>query len=352
MSDVLIRVSGACGRMTLNRPHALNALTPEMVSLMKETMRAWASDPSVHFIVVDGAGDRGLCAGGDIRVLYNAVTSGDLNSATAFFWNEYRLNDSIARYPKPYVALMDGIVMGGGLGISAHGSHRVVTERSSLAMPETLIGFVPDVGGTYLLGTAPGEVGTYLGLTGNRVGAGDAIACNLADLMVPSSTLPALTEELERCSDAAAMQDCLQRYAVSASPGRTSVQRAWIDECFAADTMEKIFAALASHARPEAQSALSELMQRSPTSLKVTHRALRHAREVKDLASCLQQEYRIAHACVRGHDFMEGIRAAVIDKDRNPQWHPARLEDVTPLHVQHHFVEPPAGDLDLSPAVK
>ena len=163
MSDVVVRVAGACGRITLNRPRAINALTMEMVLTMSDALRSWARDSSVHFIVLDGAGERGLCAGGDIRAMYMAITGGDLALAANFFREEYELNYRIARYPKPYVALMDGIVMGGGIGVSSHGSHRIVTERSQLAMPETSIGFITDIGGTYLLGTAPGEAGVLSG---------------------------------------------------------------------------------------------------------------------------------------------------------------------------------------------
>jgi enoyl-CoA hydratase len=212
MSDVLVRVSGSCGRITLNRPRALNALTLEMVNIMHAALMTWAHDVSIQFVLVDGAGERGLCAGGDIRAMYNAVIADRRDLATDFFRNEYRLNYLISRYPKPYVALMDGIVMGGGIGISAHASHRIVTERSELAMPETAIGFVPDVGGTHLLGTAPDELGTYLALTGSRIGAADAVFCRLADTVVLSGDLLILTSHLEKCENLIAVDDAIRAY--------------------------------------------------------------------------------------------------------------------------------------------
>ncbi len=196
-ADVLLRTEGRAGFVTLNRPRALNALTHAMVLAVDEALTAWEHDPAVETVVIDGAGERGLCAGGDIRAIHDDARAG--GTASAAFWrDEYRLNARIARYPKPYVALMDGIVMGGGVGISAHGSHRVVTERSRVAMPETGIGFVPDVGGTYLLGRAPGELGTHLALTGTPVGAADAILAGLADRYVPAAGLPALADDLTR----------------------------------------------------------------------------------------------------------------------------------------------------------
>ena len=348
MSDVQARVHGACGRITLNRPRAINALSVEMVGTMAAALTEWAGDPAIHFVLLDGAGDRGLCAGGDIRAMYAAATAGDFQRAERFFRDEYRLNLLIGRYPKPYVALMDGLVMGGGIGVSAHGSHRVVTERSEVAMPETLIGFMPDAGGSYLLGRAPGELGTYLGLTGNRFGAADALACGFADALVSSARMPALTEALEQCEDRAAMEACLHQHAAQPEGGSLAGQSEWIRECFAANTVEEILLALARHPDPRAAVTLAELQARSPTSLKVTLRALRNARERDDLAFCLKQEYRIAARAIREHDFVEGVRAAVIDKDRSPRWRPERLEEVTEESVRRSFLEPDGGDLDVS----
>ncbi len=345
--EVRIRKQGACGRITLDRPRAINALSPVMVGAVDAALAAWAVDPAIHFVLLDGAGDRGLCAGGDIRAMYTAVTAGELHVAADFFRDEYRLNLRIARFPTPYGALMAGRVMGGGIGIAAHGSHRVVTERSALAMPETIIGFMPDAGGSHLLGAAPDELGIYLGLTGNRFGAADALGCGFADLMVPSAALPALTGELEACLDAAAMERCLGRYAAKPEPGRLAGLRGSIRACFAGNSVEAILEALTRDPDAWAAETLAELQTRSPTSLKVTLRALRNTRAHGDLRFSLIQEYRVACRAIREHDFVEGVRAAVVDKDRRPRWHPDRLDAVTDEAVARYFVEPEGGDLDF-----
>ncbi len=348
MSDVLVRVSGACGRVTLNRPRAMNALTLEMVQTMHHALLEWARTDAVAFVLVDGAGERGLCSGGDIRAMYSAVLAGQPELATGFFRAEYELNYLISRYPKPYIVLMDGVVMGGGIGISAHGSHRAVTERSQLAMPETAIGFVPDVGGTYLLGRTPDEIGTYLGLTGSRIGAADAIALQLADTMIASANLPRLIEDLEGCADALATQEILSAASAQPPAGMSPEQKMWIAECFSATTVEEIVERLVHHTAPEAKAAAVELSKMSPTSLKLTLAALRNGRASNDLAASLRQEFRLAQSCMRGHDFTEGVRATIVDKDRNPRWSPARLEEITPEFVRECFTSSSAHDLELA----
>ena len=348
MSDLLVSVSGICGRITLNRPRAINALSLSMVEEMHTALITWAQDDGVQFILVDGAGGRGLCAGGDIRAIYDAIVGGHPEMATAFFRKEYQLNHFISRYPKPYVVLMDGIVMGGGIGIASHGSHRLVTERAQLAMPETAIGFIPDVGGTYLLGIVPGELGTYMALTGSRVGAAEAIHCGLADSMIRSEDLQRITVDLEACTSLDTMEQCLRGYAVQTPHSMTQERQAWIDRCFAASTMEAIVTALLEHPDAEAKASAEVVMKMSPTSLKLTLKALRSARLAHDLASSLKQEFRLAQVCEKRHDLVEGIRAAVVDKDRNPKWSPARLEDVTPEIVEACFGDPDVEDLHLT----
>jgi enoyl-CoA hydratase len=349
MSDVLIRVSGACGRITLNRRRALNAMSTTMVEEMQAALADWAENETIQLVLVDGAGERGLCAGGDIRALYNAIQAKQPELSTDFFRREYQLNYFISRYPKPYVVLMDGIVMGGGIGISSHGSYRVVTEQSQLAMPETAIGFIPDVGGTYLLGKAPGEMGMWMGLAGSRVGAADAILCGLADMFVRSEDLPRLTVELEACIDGDAMERCLREHTAPPPAGMTDDRRAWINECFAAPTVEEIVAALLGHPDAEARACAGELGKMSPTSLKLTLKAIGNARAANDLGDALKQEFQLAQACGRGHDMMEGIRAAIVDKDRNPRWSPARLEDVSSELIEAYFTDPASEALDLVP---
>ncbi|MEV0675352.1 enoyl-CoA hydratase/isomerase family protein [Actinosynnema sp. NPDC050436] len=325
MEDVLIRVEGRLGRITLNRPKALNALDHAMVRAIDAALVEWADDDGVRAVVVDGAGERGLCAGGDIRPIHDDARGG--GTGTLAFWaDEYRMNARIARFPKPYTALMDGVVMGGGVGVSAHGSVRVVTERTKLAMPEVGIGLVPDVGGTYLLSRAPGELGTYAALTGAVLDAADAVHCGLADLVVPAERLDAL-----RRGEPAA------EHAVPAGTSRLAAQRSWIDACFSVDTVEEVLRRLAEHGE---DATAKEIRAKSPTSLKVTLAALRRAKALPDLESVLEQEYRVSAACLRGHDLAEGIRAQIIDKDRNPQWRPATLSAVDEELVAAHFAEP------------
>ncbi|MGC5341875.1 enoyl-CoA hydratase/isomerase family protein [Streptomyces sp. DT171] len=339
--SVLLHTEGHAGRLTLNRPRALNALDHSMVRRIDRALTAWERDPAVRTVVLTGAGERGLCAGGDIRSIHEDARTG--GSASADFWrDEYGLNARIARYPKPYVAVMDGIVMGGGVGISAHGSVRVVTERSTVAMPETGIGFVPDVGGTYLLALAPGELGTHLALTGARIGAGDALLCGLADHFVPSHLLPALVADLAR----EAVPAVLPRYVHEPPKGELAGHREWIDHCYAADTVEEIIDRLLGSGVPAAKDAASALLTKSPTALKVTLAALRGAPGLGPLERVLEQEYRVSCAALTTPDLVEGIRAQVIDKDREPRWSPATLVEVGDDDVARFFT--PLGDRELS----
>ncbi|WP_250303094.1 enoyl-CoA hydratase/isomerase family protein [Streptomyces sp. NBC_01387] len=344
MSDdsVRVRTEGRIGHLTLNRPQALNALTHPMVRRIDDALTAWEQDPGVESVVLTGAGERGLCAGGDIRKIYEDARAGG-SASTAFWRDEYRLNARIARYPKPYVALMDGIVMGGGVGVSAHGSVRVVTERSRVAMPETGIGFVPDVGGTYLLGRAPGELGTHLALTGLPVGAADAQLCGLADHFVRSEQLPGLLADLAE----EPVADVLSRRAERAPAGELDACREWIDHCYAADTVEEILDRLLDVGLPAAKDAAATLYKRSPTALKVTLAAVRRARELGTLEEVLEQEYRVSCAAFAEPDLAEGVRAQVIDKDRDPQWSPASLAEITEDRVARFFAPLGAGELSL-----
>ncbi|GAC1427723.1 MAG: enoyl-CoA hydratase/isomerase family protein [Acidobacteriaceae bacterium] len=340
MTDVLVGKQGACGRITLNRPGAINALTLDMVRQVYRALKAWADDPEIKFILLDGAGERGLCAGGDVRTLYKYALSHDLSSAATFFREEYRLNYFIAHYPKPYVSLMDGIVMGGGIGISAHGSHRVVTERSALAMPEVSIGFIPDVGGTYLLGKASAEFGTYLALTGRRIGAEDAILCGLGDECVASHRLSSLVDRLLTCDSRTAIDACLQSFATTPPTGELADRREWIEGCFGEDSVEAILSALHGRTEEAAREVAAEIGRNSPTSLKVTLLALRRGRDYDLLEPCLRQEFSLALSCIQDGDFSEGVRASLVDKDRRPFWKPALLQDVKADRVAFFFSGP------------
>ncbi|MER7049112.1 enoyl-CoA hydratase/isomerase family protein [Streptomyces jumonjinensis] len=335
--SVVLRTEGRVAHIVLNRPGALNALTHPMVLAIDAALGAWESDDRVETVVISGAGERGLCAGGDIRAIHADAVAG--GHASKDFWrDEYRLNARIARYPKPYVALMDGIVMGGGVGVSAHGSVRIVTERSAVAMPETGIGFVPDVGGTHLLARAPGELGVHLALTGLAVGAADALLCGLADRFVPSGRLP----ELIRALAGARAAEVLERYPDPAPPGELARHREWIDSCYASDSVETIVERLLNHGDPAAKEAAVTILTRSPTSLKVTLAALRRARALGTLEPVLEQEYRVSCAALAAPDLIEGVRARIIDKDRSPRWSPPELSGVTDELVERFFA--PLGD--------
>ena len=342
--DVIVRELGALRRITLNRPKALNAITLGMAETMTAFMRAWAEDPAVGTVMIDGAGDRAFAAGGDIRALYDAAkTGGDL---PARFWaTEYHLNVLIARYPKPVIAIMDGLVMGGGVGLASHAAHRVVTERSSVAMPEVGIGFFPDVGAAYLLARAPGSIGAHLLLTGERMNAGDAIYAGLADTHIPTSRLEGFPTALAECRSTAEARRTLNKMAAQPAAGKLATARTWVDHCYNTDKVEDIVGHLRGSAEDQARAALDVISKASPTSLKVTLRNLRDAAKFERVEQSFQQDYRIALACIAGHDFMEGIRAAIVDKDRNPAWHPVRLEDVTDGIVDRHFK--PVGALEL-----
>jgi enoyl-CoA hydratase len=341
---VLIEKRGRLGHLTLNRPRAINALNHDMVRTLQLVLDEWAHDDEVQTVLLTGSGERGLCAGGDIVSIYRDALEG--GSESVQFWrDEYRLNLTIAEYAKPYVAIMDGIVLGGGIGLSAHGRCRVVTERSSVGLPETSIGFTPDVGGTRLLSRAPGETGTHLALTAGSVGAADAIAIGLADHLVPSDRLPALVGALEHTDAESAIS------ALAAAPGASALlaARDWIDAAYSADDVGEIVRRLLVSPVPEAREAAATISTKSPTALAVTLASLRAARRLPDLATTLVQEFRASVHALRSHDLAEGIRAQVVDKDRTPHWRPANLADVDPAAIAAYFTEPAEGDLLLGP---
>lgn len=342
-AEVLFEKRGHLGVITLNRPKAVNALTAAMVAAMLEQLTAWADDDGVATVLVHGAGERGLCAGGDIVAIYRDILGG--GTETADFWQtEYRLNSLIAAYPKPYVALMDGLVLGGGVGISAHGSVRVVTERTRTGMPETTIGFVPDVGGTWLLARSPGEAGTHAAVTGAHLTGADALFLGLADHFVPSEKLPQLVAALEHESAEAAVV----RFAQEPPPSPLEGQRDWIDTCYASDDAEDILRRLRtvdSEPGGEPAQAAATIETKSPTAVKVTLEALRRSRSLT-LDEALAQEYRVGRRFLAAPDFREGIRAQVVDKDRTPRWKPATLHEVRTADVEQFFA--PLGDRELN----
>jgi enoyl-CoA hydratase len=345
--DLIARREGAAGIIRLNRPKAINAVTLEMFRDIDKALDQFEADPAVAVIVLEGAGERGLCAGGDIRALWeSSKIHGDLGK---ILWREeYILNARIKKFPKPYIAFMDGIVMGGGVGLSAHSSHRAVTERTKLAMPEVGLGFFPDVGGTYLLSHSPGEIGTYFGLTGTTMNGPDAVYARFADAVVPSVKLPALREALTKVRPgtmSGEVRALIDGFATGEKAGPVAAKQAEIDRLFGHDRMEDIIAALKRDGSELAQSALKTLSEKSPRGMVVTLKLLRLARDASSLEECLVREYRAALEVFRSDDFREGVRAAVIDKDRNPRWSPPDIEDVTPEMVAPYFAEIGADEL-------
>jgi enoyl-CoA hydratase len=343
------RRGAVCGRITLERPTKINALTPEMIAGIGAALTEWETDPAVRFVVLDGEGPRGFCAGGDVVFVYESMRA-DIGAAVPggaalrFWADEYRLDARIASYRKPIVALMRGIVMGGGVGLAGHASLRIVTDSTRLAMPEVGIGLIPDVGGTWLLSRTPGETGTYLALTGRSVGAADALMLGLADVYVPEAQLPALTEELTASSDGAAT--IVGRFAATPASAPLLAERATIDAVFGLDDVEEIVDALLAEGYGFASDTASAMLAKSPTSLKLTLRALREARELTHLEDALALEYRIMSRLAGGHDFFAGIRATVIDKDRLPNWSPATLAAVADADLDRYFT--PLGADELS----
>lgn len=320
---VLVERRGRLGVVTLNRPRAINALDLEMVRLFQAALDRWADDPSVGAVLVTGAGERGLCAGGDLQGMYRSAREGT-GESIGFWRAEYVLDHTIATYAKPVVVLMDGIVLGGGVGISAHASHRVVTERTSVGMPETRIGFVPDVGGPWLLSRAPGELGTHLALTAANADGADAIAIGLADVLVPSDRL----DDLERALETEAPDDVLGRFAVDPGPSSLAARRGWVDAAYAGDDVLAIVGRLRASDVEEARVAADEIEARSPTAVTVTLAALRRAATLPDLRTALDQDLAVSTFLLGVPDMVEGIRAQVVDKDRSPRWDPATLAEV------------------------
>lgn len=333
MTEVIVERVGALGRLRLDRPKALNALTHGMVGEIDRALDGFSADPGIAAVLLTGEGERGLCAGGDLRSLYDSPGTA---FAEAFWRDEYRLDARIAGYEKPFVAVMDGITMGGGVGLSGHAAHRIVTERSRIAMPETGIGYLPDVGGTWLLPRAPGEIGTYLGLSGAPVGAADAVFCRLADALVPTAALPDLVQALSALAPQAEADDVravIAPVARDPGPAPLATHRAVIDRCFAFDMVDEILSALEADGSDFAMATRETLLSKAPASLVLTLCLLRLGRGAPNLEACLEREFHASLALLAEGDFREGIRAAVIDKDKSPRWNPPTLDAVDPARI-------------------
>lgn len=343
--DAVCKIEGRAGRIVLDRPKALNALTLDAVRAMRRALDAWATDPAVTRVVVEGAGEKAFCAGGDIRRLVEAGRAGQREEAHAFWREEYELNALIEAYPKPYVSLIDGIVMGGGVGISLHGSHRVAGERYLFAMPEVGIGFFPDVGASFKLPRLPGVVGTWLALTGARIGPADGLAMGLATHAVASAAIAEIRARLLSGEDVDAV---LAEHARDPGPAPIEAKAATIDAAFRADTVEAILARLdeaAASGDAIAAETAQTMRSKSPTSLKIALRQMREGAGL-DFRQAMKMEFRIVSRMLDGHDFYEGVRAVLIDKDHAPRWSPARLEEVDEAAIDAYFA--PLGDDELA----
>jgi enoyl-CoA hydratase len=355
--DILFGRDGGVGTVTLNRPQALNAFTLGMYRRFDPVLGGWAEDPAVHAVVIRGAGERAFCAGGDVRAIAEAGRgiAGDPALTSVFFAEEYRLIRRIHRLAKPYIAIIDGITMGGGAGVSVNGAWRIATERTMLAMPETGIGLFPDVGATRFLNLAPGHIGRYLALTGARLGPSDSLYCGFATHFVMRERVTALVEGLVHMrwlggEERAQVEGALA--AVTGDPGTPplAARRAAIDRCFAPGTVEGVLDALAREAAEEgadgewAAETRAGLLKKSPTSLKITLRQLILG-EGYDIEAALALEYRLTQHFMQGHDFYEGVRAALIDKDQSPRWDPPTLAEVTDPIIDGYFAPLGPGEL-------
>ena len=337
-SEIIALIEAGVGRITLNRPKAIHALNRSMCEAMIAALLEWREDAAVTSVLIDHAGERGFCAGGDIRMIADSG-AGDGVDAKAFFLAEYRLNALMLGYSKPITAIVDGIVMGGGVGISEPADVRIATERTTYAMPETGIGLFPDVGGGWFLPRLPGEAGTWLALTGARLKAADTVALGIHTHFVPSEALAALTADLVASpTDPAATAN---RHAADGGPAPLAPHREAIDRLFAYDTVEAIFAALAADGSEWALAQLATLKTKSPQSLKVTLKQLRIGRTQTDFADTMAMEYRLGGRIVSTPDFQEGVRAVIVDKDNAPQWSPALLEDVSDAAIDALFAPLP-----------
>jgi enoyl-CoA hydratase len=343
--DVLCRVEGKVGRLTLNRPGALHALTTDMCRKMVRTLEGWWGDPDVQAVLIDHSGERGFCAGGDIRMLAESG-AGDGAAAREFFFTEYRLNHLLFTYRKPVVAVMDGVTMGGGVGISAPARFRIATERTTFAMPETGIGLFPDVGGGWFLPRLPGRTGLWLALTGARIKAADCLALGIATDFERSENLEAVKAAI--IADPDDIEAILARTEADAGQAPIAAHRDDIDHLFGGHTVEGIVEALEADGGDWAKAQLETLRTKSPQTMKVAFRQLHLGGALRDFADNMRMEYRIGARVVQRHDFLEGVRAVIVDKDNAPKWNPATLEGVTEAMLDDIFAPLPA-DQEWSP---
>ena len=349
MTDQIIaRKVGQLGRITLNRPKALNALTLDMVHAMIAALQVWKDDDDVQAVLVDAEGEKGFCAGGDILMLHNSGKAGG-EDAWRFWHDEYQLNTLIQTYPKPYIALIDGITMGGGVGISVHGSHRVAGDKTTFAMPETGIGFHPDVGGAYFLPRLPGEIGMWMGLTGARLKAPDCVATGLATHYCPSTQQAALIEALEGADLAAdddKLEDVLEAHSGDPGTSDIAVVRGLIDAAFAGNDVPEMISRMEAAGDDWSAKQVKIMRTKSPTAMVLTAKCLRRGGELS-FEDVMRQDLRVSMRCLEGTDFYEGVRAVIIDKDNAPNWSPSDISDVDSGALDAYF-EPLPDDKELT----
>ena len=357
-ADILFGRKGGLATVMLNRPQALNAFTLGMYRQFDPMLCAWADDPEIRAVLIEGAGERAFCAGGDVRAVYEAGKgiAGDPSFTSVFFAEEYRIIRRIHHYPKPYIAILDGIAMGGGAGVSVNGAFRVATERTTLAMPETAIGLFPDVGATRFLNLCPGHIGRYLGLTGARLGPADALYCGLATHFVPRERVAPLVQALAGFAwrtgdDHSAVASLLAGFAADPGGSPLAAQRPAIDRCFAGERVEAILDALRCETGDPDWAARTRalLLTKSPTSVRITLRQLVLGRGF-DLDDALKLEYRLTQHVMASHDFYEGVRAALIDKDQTPRWQPASLAEIDEGATEAYFAPLGVGELSFADA--
>lgn len=343
-SEIHISRRGKSGHILLDRPQALNAVTLKMVRAIAAALDAWEHDPNIMCVVVEAAGEKAFCAGGDVRKLYEQGKAGEHDAQLSFWREEYILNERIRSYPKPYVALIDGIVMGGGVGISLHGSHRVAGDRFLFAMPEVGIGFFPDVGATYLLPRLPGRVGAYLAMTGARVKAGGAVAVSLVDAFVSSARMAEVAPALAESGDADAV---LAKFREPPPPSVLDRERTLLDHCFDAPCPVEMIARLDRDGGEYARSIAKMLREKCPTSIAIAHRQMRVGGAL-DMKEAMRTEFRIVSRVCRGTQFLEGVRSTIIDKDMTPQWSPATLDAISAADIDAYFAPLAADELVFS----
>lgn len=344
--EVMFDVTGAVGWIVLNRPSVRNALNVDMVTSISSTLTAWANEDSIALVAIDGAGAHGLCAGGDLRRMRDSAIAGD-GACAEFFRSEYRMNAQIARFGKPIVAIMDGLVMGAGVGLSSHAGIRVVTDRTRLAMPEVAIGLAPDVGATWLLSRAPDELGTWMALTGSSVTGADAVHCGLADVVVAHRHLDRLRRDLAACTNASEVWDAVNAIRLPSPESELAENAEWITECFGHDEPQLVIEALRSHPDARALECADAVERQCPLALAVSLQALRRATRLASLEAALEQEFRTSCNLTQRDDFAEGVRAVIVDKDRQPRWHPTTLAKVRPADVTDVLDRSVHGNLGL-----